>query len=182
MTIATDKPSEKSAMAKCDPILWGFLGAGIVGCIDKCVLEIGKKLSYAQVFEQQTLKRLQQIKQTRSPFIFNLTKFGLICVIPTIEEVFFRKLLRENQLNNKSLQDETKLDKAKRFGINSGIFALAHIQWRSALRSNALLGISMFSSGIIYNSLMDCGGILPPIIAHSLGNYLAIRSLFRKIH
>lgn len=182
MTITIDKTSEKTTMAKCDPIIWGFLGAGIVGAIDKCILEAGKKLSFTQVFEQQTLKKLQQIKQTRSPLAFNLVKMGLIFVIPTVEEVFFRKIVRDNQLNDKSLQRETKLEKAQRYFNNSALFALAHVQWRSTLRSNAILGLSMFSSGIIYNSLMDCGGILPPIIAHTIGNSLAIHYLFKKIH
>lgn len=188
MTVIPNNITEKPAITPCNPVFCGLLGATMVGVIDKSLLTIGKKWFSIQGFEQQSLKTLEQLKKTRSPFFFKLTKFSFICVIPTIEELFFRKLVRDSQLDGKPLADETNGEKIKRITINSALFALAHVQRGSTLRANALLGMSMFSSGVVYNSLMDlnCQGILSPVVApvvaHMATNYLAIHFSFRKMH
>ncbi|WP_316357940.1 CPBP family intramembrane glutamic endopeptidase [Candidatus Neptunichlamydia sp. REUL1] len=113
-----------------------------------------------------------------------LLKFKLIILFPIFEEIVFRGLFRQNQIdaNIVDCEKEALPLKVQRIFVNSGIFAAIHCDFRHSLISKIRIIPPIFFSGVIFNGLMEITeNIAAPILGHSISNLLSYKKITRKI-
>lgn len=142
-----------------------FAGIGLQKMDELYQSRILKKIS---PINPPFIKTLLSKPYSKWPFIASVT-----VIVPLAEEIFYRGLIREDQKYVYN-HEHSRKDATVNMVVNAALFAIAHYWNRQSLKAMPYY----FLAGCVLYQLADQhNNLIAPVVAHSIKNGLALRSL-----